>query len=400
MRISTWSAALAVTALATVALVGSTAGSASAACTPTWRLLPAPAASQNMDVSSVDVASAHSVWMTSRTTSGASRAAILRSNGASVSTVPHQIPVPPLTSQTVTTGSFSSDTEGWVLSASHPTFQLDGGQMPTAQHWHQGRWITTPLPVPYDVEGTVHQQLSVATVSATNAWIVGGVFENAGIVGTHAIGALIEHWDGTRWSIVDNPAAEAERGALYDLDVLSATDIWAVGTRDVGTNHVPLVEHWDGTSWTIVDAPAGTGPTSLKRVSGTSSHDVWALGTQTIPGTINSANALVEHWDGTHWAVVTDFVDYGNSAGIDIFAASPTSVWAAIQTPDGVQDFAHWDGTAWSTVPVPGPQALGYRHFYNSLDGTGANDVWAVGLKVDKATLITSAQIAHLSCGA
>jgi hypothetical protein len=56
---------------------------------------------------------------------------------------------------------------------------------------------------------------------------------------------LIEHFDGTQWSLVPNP--EPAGGNLDAITALSPTNVWAVGSRRAGA-HLTLVMHYDGTS--------------------------------------------------------------------------------------------------------------------------------------------------------
>jgi hypothetical protein len=64
---------------------------------------------------------------------------------------------------------------------------------------------------------------------------------------------LVEHWNGTNWSIVSSPDPNRNIGYnLKGIAAISASDIWAAGT--VG------IENWNGTSWSIVSAiPSGVG---------------------------------------------------------------------------------------------------------------------------------------------
>ncbi len=60
-----------------------------------------------------------------------------------------------------------------------------------------------------------------------------------------------------------------------------ASDVWAVGGYDdqPGTPFQTLVEHWDGTSWSIASSPSiGTADNYLVAVSADSGNDVWAAG--------------------------------------------------------------------------------------------------------------------------
>src|ERR1043166_4326896 len=59
------------------------------------------------------------------------------------------------------------------------------------------------------------------------------------------------------WSLVDSPNAEATQtpNSLNGTTCVSASDCWAVGYYVVGTTQQTLIEHWDGTEWTIVTSP-------------------------------------------------------------------------------------------------------------------------------------------------
>src|SRR5690348_5630714 len=56
------------------------------------------------------------------------------------------------------------------------------------------------------------------------------------------------------WNIVPSPNV-GTTSHLNSVSVISATDVWAVGYSSTGT----LIEHWDGTSWSIVSSPNPNG---------------------------------------------------------------------------------------------------------------------------------------------
>jgi len=98
--------------------------------------------------------------------------------------------------------------------------------------------------------------------------------------------ALIEHWDGQRWSIVAAPSAPGGRGEfLNGVAAVSASDVWAVGEdrRDLGSGprrFLQLVLHWDGKRWAQVPG-AGTGvESSLSGVTALTGGKVWMVGSQ------------------------------------------------------------------------------------------------------------------------
>ena len=120
----------------------------------------------------------------------------------------------------------------------------------------------------------------VATVSSDDVWAVGSNAANNA--------PLIEHWDGTQWSVVNGPSVA---GHLHGVAVVSANDVWAVGGS---LSNTPLIEHWNGKQWSLVSSP-GSG--ALHKVAVVGKDNIWAV------GGVNGAT-LIQRWDGTSWTVV------------------------------------------------------------------------------------------------
>src|SRR5216683_984163 len=109
------------------------------------------------------------------------------------------------------------------------------------------------------------------------------------------------------WSRVTSPGAGTSGSELDGVAVVSASDIWAVGSYFNLTlnSSQTLVEHWNGSHWQVVPSSnAGTAFNSLVRVAADLSGSVWAVGESTNPAQGND-QTLVEHWNGSHWQVVT-----------------------------------------------------------------------------------------------
>ncbi len=401
--------AVAAAALLAAAITGAarptaTAGPA-AKCTPAWHLVSTPPLPGNpfpgqAILAGPAVVSPSNVWFPSDYPWFLKypHAGMLRWNGHSVMTAPEP-PSSSLMAKTTYQASFDSSTDGWVVGTlggflgQEPT----AGYQPSLAHWNGSRWTYTPSavsPDPQTVRTDVMMLFGVAAVSPASAWAVGGLF------GPSPSGALIEHWDGTQWTLVPNPAS-ATGGYLASIKAVSPHDIWAAGRQYNSNGIVPLIEHWDGSRWKVVPAPAGNFPAALYGISGSGAGDAWAVGDQTQPGTANTAVPLIEHWNGATWSVITTLPDIGNAKAISVYAASPTDVWVTTELRFALSAhglFLHWDGTRWTTVPVPGPKDL-ERYAYYGVDGTGPDNVWAAGAvsSADGSTL--TAVAAHLSCG-
>ncbi len=180
------------------------------------------------------------------------------------------------------------------------------------------------------------------------------------------------------------PSFGKEGSELRGVGAVSASDLWAVGDY-VGNT---LIEHWDGTSWSVVPSPnPGTVNNYLSGVAAVSANDVLAVGSS---DSTSSQQTLVEQWNGTGWNVVsTPSPGILGNYLVGVTAASENDVWAVGgYTNNHVYSQTlteHWNGTGWKVVPSPNPGTLS-----NQLQGVAAistSDVWAVGY-YDQNTLI------------
>jgi hypothetical protein len=204
----------------------------------------------------------------------------------------------------------------------------------------------------------------VTAVSSSNVWAVGALYQGGIVTG------LVEHWDGSTWSIVPNPA-NMPQAQLFGVAALSANDIWLVGGTWV--TDVPIILHWDGAALSIVDSPIPGDYSQLSGVAALSSTNVYAVGDYT-PQNGYQSQTLIEHWNGTSWQVVGS-PNVGNTANVlnGITAISTNDIWAVGYTYYGVLA-EHWDGFGW-TIVQSDPNNL----VYYGVAATASNDVWAVG---------------------
>src|SRR2546421_12545392 len=78
------------------------------------------------------------------------------------------------------------------------------------------------------------------------------------------------------WTIQPSPNL-AGSNLLAGVAALSATDVWAVGQVAGSTGTSPLIEHNDGSAWSLVPAAVPPGHASwLTGVAGVAPDDVWA----------------------------------------------------------------------------------------------------------------------------
>jgi hypothetical protein len=239
------------------------------------------------------------------------------------------------------------------------------------EHWNGSTWTIVPSPS----EAEYHSHLyGVSAIASNDVWAVGWYDTGNGD------GVLIEHWDGSAWSMVSEPASDSTSSSvLYSVSALSSNDVWAVGAiyDEVSTHTQALIEHWDGSAWSVVPGPSATIPI-LYGVDARASNDVWAVGAYHDASGF-SYETLIEHWNGTSWTVVPssdshpDDPDF-NSSLSGVVAIASNDVWAVGEDGSGAL-IEHWDGTTWSVVPAP----FNATADLVQVDAIASNDVWAAG---------------------
>jgi hypothetical protein len=234
-----------------------------------------------------------------------------------------------------------SPTDAWAVGP--------GGYSVYVQHWDGIAWTPVKAPSPgfnylYGVDG----------VSPDDVWMVGNYTRP-----DLSVQPLAEHWDGRAWKIVE---AQPLRygGVLYEVRVLSSDDIWAVGYRGTANafEFQPLIEHWDGTAWSVIPAappPWGTN-NQFYGVVGVSSKR--HLGRGLLLRARARGQPLIEHWDGRAWTLATVPTLRGVDELFDVEAISSSDVWAVGKSisPDGDAYrplTMHWDGGTWTAFKAP-----------------------------------------------
>ena len=235
-----------------------------------------------------------------------------------------------------------------------------------------GTWSIVSSPSPGARSNAL---LAVAAVATDDIWAVGNTANNSSPMQT-----LIEHWDGSSWTVVSSPNGGPGNNTLFSVSAVSASDIWAVGDH---SDAQTLIEHWDGTSWTVVSSPSGSSQSFLLGVSAISANNVWAVGTSNFPG---SPQTLIEHWDGTSWTIVSSQNVAGSSQNLltGVSAFNKNHAWAVGYYLNGntgsYQTLAEqWDGSSWTIVPSPN-SGSGNNFLYGVAPGPGNGNYWTVGI--------------------
>lgn len=238
-------------------------------------------------------------------------------------------------------------------------------------------------PAPSIGQGNSGQIIAITTVEADNAWAVGDYTSLA--TELHPGKTLIEHWDGQRWQIVSSPNGPTGNGILNSITAVSANDVWAAGTYytpEGGGSSRTLIEHWDGSAWKVVASPNNFSyGAELKALAAVSTNDVWAVGsiaTSSVDG--NQRQALIEHWNGKQWSIVTGFPNADQPIRLDkVVAVSAQDIWVAGRIlsgggPESWGILAHWNGSQWQTF-----YDFANVSVFTSLSAAAQNDIWVLG---------------------
>jgi hypothetical protein len=211
------------------------------------------------------------------------------------------------------------------------------------EHWDGSEWTTTTLAdgVPF---------LMGASADATNdAWAVG---YNAEVIDENA--TLAVHWNGTNWQGVNTPNVGEGSNQLNGVFALAPNNVWAVGfstpvppPQSAAT--LTLIEHYDGTQWSVVPSP-NVGPANnfqsnrLFGLTANSPTDIWAFGSFFASNGSGEQRTLLEHWNGKEWTIApspdptrSDFLSDLLFAGV---VPAPGNVWIF-----GAEDEAPHEGT-------------------------------------------------------
>jgi hypothetical protein len=122
---------------------------------------------------------------------------------------------------------------------------------------------------------------------------------------------LAMHFDGSTWIAARTPSVGNGANQLNGVLALAPNDVWAVGfstpvAPPSQAATLTLIEHFDGTSWSVVPSP-NMGPNSIYQsnrlfgLAANSPTDIWAFGSYFAASGSGHQMTLLLHWDGTSW---------------------------------------------------------------------------------------------------
>ncbi len=355
--------------LGTVLTVVSTATPASAVGGG-WSIVPSPnsSASQLNSLNQVSCVTASDCWAVGAVELGSYDATTLAEhwNGSAWSIV--ATPNPSSSTLNVFNGvDCVSSVDCWATGLGNGTSSAD---VSLIEHWNGSAWSLVTAPSP----GSVSILGGVDCVSTVDCWTVG-----------HSDGqTLAEQWNGTSWQVVNTPdTGPSEENELSNVTCVGAANCWAVGDGEVGGLEETLAEQWKGTAWSIVSTPnsSPSEQNGLAAVSCVGGSTCWAVGFSDS-GAGGVQQTLAEQWNGTSWSIVATAnanTTQDNSL-VDVSCLGSSDCWAVGTSFDaGMNEHAlteQWSGSVWSVVPAA---ASSFQTILGGLACPSVATCWAVG---------------------
>lgn len=274
-------------------------------------------------------------------------------------------------SATLSAVAARSATDVWAVGS----YNSAGAYKTLIEHWNGTRWTIVPSANPASGFHTTNALTAVIALGAKNVWAF-GFYEKT----TTSFRTLIEHWDGARWTVVASPNVGSGENTLAAAVARSGTDIWAVGYHGDPGHRKTLTERWNGAKWSVVASPSvGSGDNFLFGAAAAAGGPVWAVGSDSV----SFGQTLALRWNGRAWTA-GQTANPGDGDRFLQAVATPAARYALAVGSylKGNQTRAlaeRWTGSGWSLVPAASPAAD-----FNGLQAVaaaGTKNAWAVGTR-------------------
>ena len=178
---------------------------------------------------------------------------------------------------------------------------------PLVEHWNGQQWTVVHVPSGTHVDSAL---TSISAISSRDIWASGSASWGAPSSTDSSTRPLIERFNGKQWGIIRMPNQDIKHRDVSEILALSDDDVWFVGDHwnpNVGPHTIwvkTLIEHWNGSQWSVVPSPNTTCHQNvLASIHITSAHSGWATGGGNYCGRTRTIT-FREHWNGTTWSLV------------------------------------------------------------------------------------------------
>ncbi len=242
-------------------------------------------------------------------------------DGHAISVVPS--PAVNLLDGTLSAVSADRANDAWAVGSGGPGGIIE----PVIEHWDGSSWSIVPSP---HVDPRYSTLDDVVAISPNDVWAVGREWDHS----------LIIHWDGVSWTVVPSPQVRAPR--LFGVAAAAPNDVWAVGGTYKDVNGYgptfALLEHWDGLRWSVVPIPGSRRGGFLGDIAISGSNDIWIHWGPDYSEEVTPPETLL-HYDGRVWETVPPLPRaFQPGAGSDV-AAIPGGIAWFVWAYDSGQQF-------------------------------------------------------------
>lgn len=271
----------------------------------------------------------------------------------------------------------STNLQGVVASSANDVWTVgthvrpSGFSVPFSMHWNGSAWQFLRMDHPKGGFET-SAAFDVTTDPDGTLWAVGSISGQP----------LVERNGGDGWVTVPSepPSGSSQ---LYGSTAPDSDDAWAVGSEV--DRAPPLIEHWDGTTWSVFETSLPKGSFVLESVDALSDGSLLAVGWSEA-GIDLTQRTFALRFDGTAWTKLSapNPRTEGNLLK-GVAGWSGGQAWAAGYQYDATTSdplILRWSGSAWRVVPAP---AVGASDL-ESVDALASGEAWAVGTWFDDAT--------------
>ncbi|HEY7144032.1 MAG TPA: hypothetical protein VH637_07270 [Streptosporangiaceae bacterium] len=187
---------------------------------------------------------------------------------------------------------------------------------------------------------------AIACPDASTCWAVGQrASTRGGNVASEERHQLIEQETGGRWHQVRPPRAPVADPGLTSITCPAARDCWAAGGSS--THGSAIIEHWAGRDWELVSSPRIHGA-QLESVACAAPDLCWAAGG--MQNRRNVTRNILEEWNGATWRSITAV-----PGGLQpvLFSCPVSGHCLLVGLRAGRAAAARYDRGRWSTAAPP-----------------------------------------------
>jgi hypothetical protein len=203
---------------------------------------------------------------------------------------------------------------------------------------------------------------------------------------------FIEEWNGQAWSVVSSLDPSNPPRSPFDtingISCSSSTDCFAVG-YGLGTVAIQtLIEHWDGSAWSLISSPnsATNASNELTAVTCSSSSSCVAVGEGYAGAGGEPYAALIEQWNGSAWTIVPGAPTSTTNDLVTGVTCPVVGACVAVGLSGTADTLVETTAPGYREVAADGGVfAFGDAAFYGSEGGTTLNSP-VVGIATDPTT--------------